>query len=67
MKKKLIRLTESDLHTVIKEVIQNLIDAEPYQDFDNDGDNEAYAFDLNEFFMTNESGNFIHDKDVDKF
>ena len=37
------------------------------QDFDNDGDNEAYAFDLNEFFMTNESGNFIHDKDVDKF
>lgn len=36
-------------------------------DFDNDGDNEAYAFDLNEFFMTNESGNFIHDKDVDKF
>lgn len=36
-------------------------------DFDNDGDNEAYAFDLNEFFATNESGNFIHDKDVDKF
>lgn len=36
-------------------------------DFDDDGDNEAYAFDLNEFFMTNESGNFIHDKDVDKF
>ena len=37
------------------------------EDFDNDGDNEAYAFDLNEFFITNESGNFIHDKDVDKF
>lgn len=36
-------------------------------DFDNDGDNEAYAFDLNEFFITNDSGNFIHDKDVDKF
>lgn len=36
-------------------------------DFDNDGDNEAYAFDLNEFFLTNESGNFVHDKDVDKF
>lgn len=36
-------------------------------DFDNDGDNEAYAFDLNEFFKTNENGNFIHDKDVDKF
>ena len=30
MKQKLIRLTESDLHTVIKVVIQNLIDAEPY-------------------------------------
>ena len=37
------------------------------EDFDNDGDNEAYAFDLNEFFKTNENGNFIHDKDVDKF
>ena len=36
-------------------------------DFDDDGDNEAYAFDLNEFFMTNESGNFIHDKDIDAF
>ena len=36
-------------------------------DFDDDGDNEAYAFDLNEFFMTDESGNFIHDKDVDAF
>ena len=37
------------------------------EDFDNDGDNEAYAFDLNEFFDTNESGSFVHDKDVDKF
>ena len=36
-------------------------------DFDDDGDNEAYAFDLNEFFKTNESGTFIHDKEVDKF
>lgn len=36
-------------------------------DFDDDGDNEAYAFDLNEFFITNESGNFIHDKDIDAF
>ena len=38
MKQKLIRLTESDLHTVIKEVIQNLIDAEPNQGFDDDGE-----------------------------
>lgn len=36
-------------------------------DFDDDGDKEAYAFDLNEFFKTNDSGNFIHDKSVDDF
>ena len=30
-------------------------------------DIEEYAFDLNEFFKTNESGKFIHDVDVDKF
>ena len=32
-----------------------------------DDDIEEYAFDLNEFFKTNESGKFIHDLDVDKF
>ncbi|MQN00596.1 MAG: restriction endonuclease [bacterium LCO1.1] len=32
-----------------------------------DDDVEEYAFDLNEFFKTNESGRFVHDKDVDKF
>lgn len=32
-----------------------------------DGDIEAYAFDLNEFFKTNESGKFIHDAEVDRF
>ncbi|MCC8106392.1 MAG: restriction endonuclease [Clostridiales bacterium] len=32
-----------------------------------DDDIEEYAFDLNEFFATNESGKFIHDSDVDKF
>ena len=32
-----------------------------------DGDIEEYAFDLNEFFSTNESGKFVHDTDVDKF
>ena len=36
-------------------------------DFDDDGDNEAFCWDLNEFFATNDSGNFIHDKAVDKF
>ncbi len=32
-----------------------------------EGDVEEYAFDLNEFFRTNESGKFVHDADVDKF
>lgn len=36
-------------------------------DFNDDGENEAYAFDLNEFFRTNDSGKFIHDADIDKF
>lgn len=36
-------------------------------DFDNDGQNEAYCFDLNEFFETNASGEFIHNNAVDKF
>lgn len=32
-----------------------------------DNDIEEYAFDLNEFFRTNESGRFVHDADVDTF
>lgn len=32
-----------------------------------DGEVEEYAFDLNEFFKTNESGRFVHDKDVNCF
>ncbi len=36
-------------------------------DFDNDGEDEAYAFDLNEFFITNADGNFKHEESVDKF
>lgn len=32
-----------------------------------DDETEEYAFDLNEFFKTNESGKFLHDGDVDKF
>lgn len=33
-----------------------------------DRDVEEYAFDLNEFFKTNEAGTkFVHDEDVDKF
>lgn len=32
-----------------------------------DNDVEEYAFDLNEFFKTDESGKFIHDAEVNKF
>lgn len=32
-----------------------------------DGEQEEYAFDLNEFFMTDKKGEFLHDEDVDKF
>lgn len=32
-----------------------------------DGENTAYAFDLNEFFATNERGHFLHNGDVDRF
>ncbi len=32
-----------------------------------ENDIEEYAFDLNEFFRTSDSGKFIHDTDVDKF
>lgn len=36
-------------------------------DFNDDGENEAYYWDLNEFFKTNATGNFIHNEAVDKF
>ena len=32
-----------------------------------DGEEEAYAFDLNEFFATDGKGRFLHDGEVDKF
>ena len=32
-----------------------------------ENDIEEFAFDLNEFFKTNDSGKFVHDADVDKF
>lgn len=32
-----------------------------------DDDNSEYAFDLNEFFETNESGKFIHEDEIKKF
>ncbi len=36
-------------------------------DFDNDGQNEAFCWDLNDFFDTNASGEFIHNDAVNKF
>lgn len=32
-----------------------------------DGEDTAYAFDLNEFFATNAKGHFVHNDDVDRF
>jgi len=32
-----------------------------------EGDTEEYAFDLNEFFATNDNGHFIHKESVDRF
>jgi len=36
-------------------------------DFNDDGEAEEYAFDLNEFFITNANGSFKYEADVDKF
>ncbi|MBP3855101.1 MAG: DEAD/DEAH box helicase family protein [Ruminiclostridium sp.] len=36
-------------------------------DISDDGETSDYAFDLNEFFITNESGKFVHEDDVRKF
>lgn len=36
-------------------------------DFNDDGEKEAFCWDLNEFFETNSSGEFVHDDSVNKF
>lgn len=36
-------------------------------DVDGDGENEEYAFDLNEFFSTGKDGRFVHEASVNKF
>lgn len=41
--------------------------AEIGADFDDDGEKEAFCWDLNEFFETNANGKFVHDDAVDKF
>lgn len=54
-----LNLFTYQMSEIIKDEISNGIDL--------DGETEEYAFDLNEFFKTNAKGEFIHDKDVDKF
>ncbi len=44
---------------IVRDKVQKGIDLE--------GDETEYAFDLNEFFATDERGYFIHNDDVDKF
>lgn len=46
---------------IVRDELKNGIDV------DDDGENEEYAFDLNEFFRTDGSGRFVHDESVDKF
>ncbi|WP_281714530.1 DEAD/DEAH box helicase family protein [Allobaculum stercoricanis] len=47
--------------------MSEIIKDEISQGIDLNGETEEYAFDLNEFFVTNGKGEFIHDPDVDKF
>lgn len=49
----------------MSEIIRNKLKAGA--DFDDDGETEEYAFDLNEFFSTKSDGSFKYDEDVDKF
>lgn len=49
----------------MSEIIRNTLEAGA--DFNNDGEIEEYAFDLNEFFATKSDGTFKYDEDVDKF
>ena len=47
----------------MSEIISDVVD----RGIDINGETEEYAFDLNEFFMTNKEGEFVHEKAVDKF
>ena len=47
--------------------ISDIIRDELDDGIDLDGENVEYAFDLNEFFSTNERGAFVYSDDVDKF
>lgn len=59
-------LPKLNLYTYqMSELIQAKLDEGA--DFDHNGENEEYAFDLNEFFATDKSGNFKYDEAVDQF
>lgn len=47
--------------------MSEIIKEELQQGTEINGETEEYAFDLNEFFMTNGSGRFLYDSSVDKF
>ena len=59
-----INLPELQLYTY---QMSEIISDEVKKGLDIDGENVEYAFDLNEFFKTNNNGDFIHDSDVNKF
>ena len=59
-------LPKLNLYTYqMSELIQAKLDEGA--DFDHNGENEEYAFDLNEFFATDKNGNFKYDEAVDQF
>ena len=47
--------------------MSDIVAGEIKRGMDIDGENVEYAFDLNEFFVTNENGYFLHNDDVNRF
>jgi len=47
--------------------MSDIVAGEIKRGMDIDGQNVEYAFDLNEFFATNENGYFLHNEDVNRF
>ena len=47
--------------------MSDIVADEVQRGVDIDGESVEYAFDLNEFFATNQNGYFIHNEDVDRF
>ena len=47
--------------------MSDIVADEVSRGMDIDGETVEYAFDLNEFFATNENGYFLHNDDVDRF